>query len=207
MYDPNFWTWTQPHSLMETLESDRVTAVKSIELREDFSFLVIELSRSATEGDKNWRATKTSSLHGVKREGISAQDIFLNPKMRSLQTLTLSEFDRSVIDDVSVLAKLTTLKSLNLSKTKIENISALEHLTNLKWLSLRITNVENVSALAKLTKLESLNLDLTSVANMSTLNNLTNLKELNLLGTKVSDVEVSALKNKRIVFLSMPTKV
>jgi hypothetical protein len=69
----------------------------------------------------NWTATKTSRLEAVPRVGISSKEILLNQKLRNLQTLTLNELDRSVMDDVSVLAQLSQLESLNLSKTNVEN--------------------------------------------------------------------------------------
>jgi hypothetical protein len=192
MYDPNFWAWNQLIPVMDVLESVRVTAVKSLELHEYCSFVVIELSWSVTNGNMNWTATKTPRLLAVTRNGISGKQILLNHKLRNIQTLTLTEFDRSVLID-SVFAHLPKLESLNLGNTKVENISFLENLTSLKQLFLFGTEVENISALTNLMKLEKLSLHGTKVDNIAALAKLTKLEVVNLNGTKVQNI--FALKN------------
>ena len=131
MYDRNApsWAWSQPIALMDVLHSDTVTAVKKLYLAENYANVVIELTWSVSAGDMHWTVTKTSRLEHAERRGISYQDILLNEKVSNLQTLLLTEFDRAVLDDVSVLAQLTNLESVNLS--------ALAQLTTLKKLNLR----------------------------------------------------------------------
>ncbi len=153
MSDPNVWTWNQPTSVRDVLLSDTVTAVNSLKLKEETADLVIDLSWSITGGDMNWTVTKTTRLESVQREGISAEEIFLNQKLRNIQTL---KFDRSVLVNLSALAILTNLESLDLSLTNVVDVSALAKLTNLNWLTLRDTLVDNISALAELTKLKTL---------------------------------------------------
>jgi hypothetical protein len=66
MADPNVWAWEQPSSLRGILQSDTVTAAKSLHLNEDSAFVVIELSWFVSGGDVNWSTTKNSSLRSVK---------------------------------------------------------------------------------------------------------------------------------------------
>jgi hypothetical protein len=193
MYHPNFLAWNQPSSLRDVLQSHPVKEVKTLELWEETADLVIELSGSVSAGDMSWTVTKTSRLHKVQRAGISAEEILMNHKLTNIQTLTLTEFDRSVLLDVSVLAQLENLESLNLTLTDFVDISALAQLTQLKSLHLSGAGVVDVSALAQLTSLESLNLSGTRVVDVSALAQLTNLKSLNLSGTRV--VDLSALEN------------
>jgi hypothetical protein len=131
MYDPNSWALKQPQSLMEVLESDTVTAVKSLHLQTDTASLVVELSWSFTEGDVNWTATKTLGLHSVQREGVSTEEILLDQKLRNLE-------------------------SLNLSHTNVIEVSALVNLTNLKFLEMHgdWTNVDSNALKEILPKLE-----------------------------------------------------
>jgi hypothetical protein len=82
MAEPNVWSWEQPTSLSEILQSTRVTAVKSLDLKEGDAELVIELPWFVFGVDVNWTATKTFSARSVEREGVSAEEILLNEKLR-----------------------------------------------------------------------------------------------------------------------------
>jgi Leucine-rich repeat (LRR) protein len=193
MYDPNaaFWAWKQPISVMEVLESDTVTAVNSIHLRAMGADLVIELSGSVTEGDLNWTATRNYKLKGLLRAGLTSKEILLNRKLRNLQNVVLTE-NRSVLDEISVLAQLEKLESLELYATEVADLSSVAQLSSLKSLDLGHTKVVDVSMLAKLVNLESLDLSYTDVADVSALAQLKNLKSLDLLRTKVVDVSALA---------------
>jgi hypothetical protein len=152
MADPNVWAWEQPTSLSGILQSTRVTAVKSLLLAE-LAGLVVELSWFVSGGDVNWTTTKTSRLLSVKREGVSAEEIPLNQKLRNIQTLRLMDCDRSLLVNFSILAKL---ESLNLSHTNVVDVSAMAKLTNLKSLNLEGPQLLDISTLPELKNLESL---------------------------------------------------
>ncbi|MBD1872113.1 leucine-rich repeat domain-containing protein [Nodosilinea sp. FACHB-131] len=109
------------------------------------------------------------------------------------QTGKLPDWNFRRLSDVSALANLTNLTSLNLGFTRVSDVSALANLTNLTSLSLRYTQVSDVSALANLTNLTSLKLGSTRVSDASALANLINLTSLDLWYTWVRDV--SALAN------------
>jgi Leucine-rich repeat (LRR) protein len=210
MYDPNAacWTWNQPNSLMEVLDSDAVTAVKSLDLNSGYARFEIELSWTVREGNIKWTGTKTyPCLQFVKRDGIACEEILLNQKLRNLQALRLTIFDLSVLVNVSVLSILENLESLNLSWTRIVDVSALAQLTNLKVLDLGFTEVVDISALGKLTKLKTLILGCTKVYDISALANLKKLEILELGNTKVHDVSaLTELTNLKRLYLNF-TKV
>jgi hypothetical protein len=155
MYDPKaaVWAWNQPHFLFEVLESHTVTAVKSLCFSTfapfyDTADLVVELAWSVTAGDMNWTATKTCPVHDVQLEGISAEEILLNQKLRFIQALKLTEFDRSVLANVFVLAHLKNLESLSLFDTNVVDVSALAKLTNLKSLDVSCAELLDVPTLS-----------------------------------------------------------
>jgi len=94
----------------------------------------------------------------------------------------------SLVSDVSPLANLTKLETLDLYNTQLSDLSQLVKLTNLKKLTLYNTQFSDLSPLAKLTNLESLGLNNAQVSDVSPLANLTKLEGLDLSGTGVSDV-------------------
>jgi hypothetical protein len=68
-------------------------------------------------------------------------------KLKIIPRLKLPEFDRSVLINVSALAKLTSLKSLDLRFATLLDVSTLPELKNLESLNLFWTKVVDVSAL------------------------------------------------------------
>ena len=117
-------------------------------------------------------------------------------KLTNLLYLTLGEM--SGLRDVSALASLTNLRSLDLGGTGVSDISALASLTNLAWLRLDGTGVSDILPLASLTNLRSLDLEGTAVSDVSVLAHLTNLEWLDLGDTGVSDISaLASLTNLR----------
>ena len=110
--------------------------------------------------------------------------------------LDLSEKGLSNISDISALANLTNLQTLNLSGNSISDISALGNLTNLQTLNWSYNKIIYISTLRNLTNLQTLNLSGNNISDISALRSLTNLqtlKTLHLSGNKISDI--SALAN------------
>ncbi len=207
MSDPNVWVWEQPTSLSGILSSETITAVNTLDLKENSADLVMELSWFVSGGDINWTTMKKSRVRSVKREGVYAEEILLNQKLRNIQTLKLSEFDRSVLVNVSVLANLENLESLDLCQTKVVDISALAQLTTLKTLTLYRAELLDISTFPELKDLESLDLSWTKVVDVSALAKVTNLKALDLAGAKLLDIStLPELKNLESLNMSW-TKV
>ncbi|MFZ1642251.1 MAG: NACHT domain-containing protein, partial [Candidatus Contendobacter sp.] len=94
----------------------------------------------------------------------------------------------STITDVSPLAELSALRSLDLTGTRVSDLSRLAELSALRSLDLTDTRVSDLSRLAELSALRSLNLNGTGVADVKPLAGLTALRWLDLNGTRVADV-------------------
>ena len=124
--------------------------------------------------------------------------------LASLTNLESLDLGSTAVSDVSALAGLTNLEKLDLRSTAVSDVSALAGLTNLEWLDLAGTDVSDVSALAGLTNLKTLDLAVTfDVSDVSALANLTNLEALDLFATAVSDVSALAgLTNLKTLDLS-----
>jgi Leucine-rich repeat (LRR) protein len=198
MYDPDYWTWRHPESLMEVLDLEEVTAVKSLDLRPKDAVLVIKRSWSLSEGGVKWTTTKTSPLKSVGRFYTPAQDILLHPKLKNIQTLKLKELpDVSVLFSGEVLQNLKSLNDLDLSQAQFVNdnqVRALASVANLKSLSLPWSKINDVSALTQLKEVTYINLRFTELVEVSQLAEVMNLKGLDLSGIPdTDDVYVSSL--------------
>lgn len=97
-------------------------------------------------------------------------------KLKSLD-LTGSRFPA---DDLTILAGLPALTSLNLSDCSISTISALAGANNLTQLDLSSNTVRNLEALSAMTNLVELSLQHNAVNDLSQLSSLVNLRTLDL---------------------------
>jgi hypothetical protein len=107
------------------------------------------------------------------------------------------------ITDVSPLASLTTLKSLNLMASQITDISSLAPLTNLTYLTVSENNIVDVSVIANFTKLEKLDLSFLDVSDLSPLRNMTKLRFLTMWYCQAADLSPLAGKTE-LVYLCVP---
>ena len=96
------------------------------------------------------------------------------------------------VSDLSPLAGLTQLESLDLWQNSVSDISALAGLTNLTHLGVVGNNISDVSVLAGLISLESLWLDDNPLSDISALAGLTQLTRLGLDNTSISDISTLA---------------
>ncbi len=90
--------------------------------------------------------------------------------------------------------ELTNFKELAIRDRNVKDVSPLANLTKLTSLNLSGTQVSDVIPLANLRNLESLGLGTTQVSDVSPLANLTKLKMLVLNDTQVSDSSVEMLR-------------
>ena len=98
------------------------------------------------------------------------------------------------MSDITRLARLTSLKHLNLDNTQVRDVAPLAGLTNLNWLSLYGTEVKDVTPLAKVGNLRKLDLGDTQVKDVKPLSGLKQLRELHLILTQVSQEDVEMLQ-------------
>ena len=96
--------------------------------------------------------------------------------------------------NLSMLAKLKNLETINLCGTKASDLSPLSELKNLRKLDISYTKVIDLSPLAELENLETLHLTNAEVNDLSPLAEVKNLKALHLRKTQVSDEQVQELR-------------
>lgn len=105
-------------------------------------------------------------------------------KLKSLD-LTGSRFPA---EDLTILAGLPALTSLNLSDCSISNIAALAGANNLTQLDLSHNTVRNLEAIAPMTNLVELSLQHNAVTDLSQLSSLVNLRTLNISFNSVTNL-------------------
>ncbi|MFT3942414.1 MAG: leucine-rich repeat domain-containing protein [Ancrocorticia sp.] len=133
--------------------------------------------------------------------GAKTPDLSLFTGMTKLEHLSLGcAYGKSricnIVRDLSPLAGMKSLKSLNLGSNDIVDVSPLAGLTNLTSLDLGDNDVADVSPLAGLTNLTSLNLRGNDVDDVSPLASLTSLTTLNLSGNHIINASpLAALVN------------
>jgi len=130
------------------------------------------------------------NLQNLDLSDNSISDISALANLTALRTLDL--FGGNSISDIGALANLTALTDLRLS-SNISDISALINLTALTRLYLNINTISDISALANLTALTDLRLSSNNISDISALANLIALTDLRLQENNISDI--SALAN------------
>jgi hypothetical protein len=111
--------------------------------------------------------------------------------LAGLTKLTSLDLSLTRVADLSALSGLSGLTSLNLSDTQVHDLFELSDLSVLTFLDLSLTRVADLSALSGLSGLRALDLSYTEVFDLSALSGLSALTSLNLSDTEVS--ELSAL--------------
>lgn len=112
----------------------------------------------------------------------------LNPLRNFLKLGRLSCFGCAKIVDLSPLAPIVRLKSLNIGRTGATDIQPLQNLVNLELLHMMETSVSNISALRTCLKLESIDIRSTEVSDVSPIEDIPGLQTLFIEKTKVKDL-------------------
>ncbi|NOS87464.1 MAG: TIR domain-containing protein [Methylococcaceae bacterium] len=116
-----------------------------------------------------------------------------------LECVWLTELDISGnwdLDDLSPLAALSNLQTLDCGITSISDLSPLATLGNLQTLKCVGTNISDLSPLAALSNLQTLNCSSTTISDLSPLAALNNLQKLECWNTTISDLSpLAALSN------------
>ncbi|WNC73803.1 leucine-rich repeat domain-containing protein [Thalassotalea psychrophila] len=101
--------------------------------------------------------------------------------------LTGSAVSPNALNDISAIAGLTKLESLNLGFTQVSDFSVVANLTNLVELELNNTTGFTTTVLANLSQLERLNLSNTGISVLTGIDNATSLNELELSNNELTD--------------------
>ena len=92
------------------------------------------------------------------------------------------------IKDLSPLAELSNLTSLNLSQNNILDLSPLAESNNLTWLDVGGNTLSNISPVAELINLTALRLWRNNIVDVSPVADLIHLTELNLHGNNIAEL-------------------
>ncbi|EAD6384514.1 class 1 internalin InlE, partial [Listeria monocytogenes] len=125
----------------------------------------------------------------------------LNP-LKNLTKITELRLSGNPLKDVSALAGLKNLKTMDLIYTDITDVTPLAGLSNLQVLNLDINQITDITPLAGLSNLQFLSFGSTQVSDLTPLANLSKLTTLNAMNSKVSDVSpLTGLSNLTEVYL------
>lgn len=108
----------------------------------------------------------------------------------NLQSLN---FVKNPVRTIEPLKRLVNLSLVEFSNTLVKDINPLENLINLSSIACQNTLVADLGPLKNLTNLQSISIQSTLVTNLSPLKNLTNLQALNFRNCNINDIE--PLKN------------
>jgi len=107
--------------------------------------------------------------------------------LSKLETLDLSG-STFPAEELAVLAKLPSLKNLNLSGCSLSTIAALDGAENLTILNLSSNTLRNLDVLQDMTSLTELNLQHNAVTSLEALSDLNNLETLDISFNAVTDL-------------------
>ncbi len=152
-------------------------------------FLKKELKLDCVDYKWEWNKYSKQDEITINQLGIDWFDKELMKNyIENILALTQVEWINYVISDISALANLTKLSSINLSRNEISDISALVNLSYLTKICFWQNQIDDISILAKLPSLIELDLGRNEISNISILVNLTNLTYLNLCSNQISSV-------------------
>jgi len=121
--------------------------------------------------------------------------------LMDLERIDLSVYPR--LRNIEPLAKLTSLKRVNLSGTQVRDIVPLKNLTHLESLDCSDTEISDLSPLKYALGLKSLRIDSTKVTDIAILGGMENLQQISVSYTFISSLEaLNGLKEIRKLDLS-----
>ncbi len=155
-----------------------------------------EFVKSPPSGIKNAQDrydALTNYYNGVDKLDLSDQNIG-NEDLKKLYLFTgvtdLNLSGNKGVTDLTNLAHMTQLETLNLSGTGVTDLTSLPNRNGLKDLNLSNTGVTDLSGLNGLTALETLDLSNNKgIADLSALNGLSTLETLDISGTGVTTLD------------------
>ncbi len=151
--------------------------------------------KELTELELDWSKPKILDLTGLEKatglislrltHAYDISDISPLAKLTNLQTLDI--YDNS-ISALSPLANLTQLKTLTFLRGYVRDLSPLANLTQLTELTISDNSITDIRPLAGLTQLTKLSLYSNPLSDISPLANLKNVTDLRLTDNNISDI-------------------
>ena len=115
--------------------------------------------------------------------GMGLTDITPLARLTKIKSLNL---DYNEISDVKPLEGLVELEKLHLGSNQVEDLSPLENLTKLKFVPLFRNQIFDLSPIANWSRVEQLALYCNPISDLRPLHGLTNLRKVKLQGNPVS---------------------
>jgi hypothetical protein len=126
--------------------------------------------------------------------GMGLTDITPLAKLTKVKSLNL---DYNEISDLTPLAGLVALEKLHLGSNQITDLSPLENLTNLKFVPLFRNQISDLSPIANWSHAEHLALYCNPVSDLRPLHGLANLRKVKLQGNPVSPEALDAARKSQ----------
>jgi Leucine-rich repeat (LRR) protein len=139
--------------------------------------------------DAALKALTTFTCDGID---LSTADLSQLAQLSNLRTLDLSHTKLSNITGLAGLSKLT---SLNLEFNAIASITPLASMTGLTYLNLGFNEISDITALSGMNSLQTLHLDANNITNISPLSGKTTLKQVYLDDNQISSITPLAALN------------
>jgi membrane-associated phospholipid phosphatase len=138
-------------------------------------------------------------VQSIVLRGAPVRDV--GPLAR-MSTLRLLDISGTQVRDVTPLAGLTGLRSLDLQFLPISDLRPLTQLTSLRTLNLGGTSVRDLTPIGRLTLLRELVVSVTRIKDLTPIARLHELTSLNLGSTRVADISpLAGMTN--LVFLNL----
>jgi hypothetical protein len=109
--------------------------------------------------------------------------------LSELRDLKFLDISHSTIEDLSPIANITLLESLNLSNTPTAAIKFIKYSDRLRFLDISATQIEDISELINLSSLQVLKASNTSIQSFAVLNQFKQLQELDLTESGFNTIE------------------
>ncbi|OOR09310.1 internalin [Bacillus cereus] len=122
-----------------------------------------------------------------------------------IKTFKITNGQGNDIKDVSGIAFMSNLESLELENLELKNIAFISNLRSLKSVSLAHNQIENIEPFSKLEKLEKLNISNNNVKNIEPLFKINSLKKLTASNNKINNDTIQGiqeLKNLSVLILN-----
>ncbi|MCU0436403.1 MAG: leucine-rich repeat domain-containing protein [Raineya sp.] len=158
------------------------------------------LSVDGAQLENTQNLSNAPSLEKLKLSISQIESLLDVGKLHDLKYLDLS-YNKSFLTDLSPLANLKNLKSLQIKFCDTKNIDALANLTELEELDATYCGISDIKPLKNLKKLHKLNLSRNAITDITILENLVLLKTLDLSDNQISEINV--LKKLKIKDLTI----
>lgn len=177
-----------PNGLVSTLATYKYTIIDVVE-KVVFQDAVMEKAVRTLLRLSDSYEIMTNDLWKIKSFTIP-KDAKIYSDLKYMKTLETLNLDHGVSDQLSSIANLNALTTLNITNTLLSfsDVETVGNVTSLESLTLDSCGLSTISPLSQLTSLHYLNLANNSLRDLSAISSMTELKELNLHRNALNDL-------------------